>query len=60
VVGVSPDVSDRPVALDDNDAAGVVAVARAGRENYVVSVGGQGLAVAYDRGPVAAPELEET
>ena len=59
VVGVSPDVSDRPVALDDHDAAGVVAVARAGRENYVVSVGGQGLAVAYDRGPAAAPELEE-
>ena len=59
VVEISPDVSDRPVALDDRDAAGVVAVARAGRENYFVSVGGQGLAVAYDGGPAAAPELEE-
>jgi hypothetical protein len=44
VLGIAANVPDRPVPLDDRDSAGVVAIPRAGRQNYLVSVNGQGAA----------------
>lgn len=50
MVWVSPDVPDRPTALDDCDPACVVAVPGAGGQYDFVSMSGQELGLAYDAG----------